>query len=41
MEHQNVLYLLDESKDSQFATRKLDIVNDQSKANYDAGSEIS
>ena len=40
MEHQKLLDLLNEVKDSKFVTRKWNIVNDQSNANYDAGNEI-
>ena len=35
MEHQNILNLLNEVSNSKFVTRKCDIVNDQSSANYD------
>ena len=41
MEHQKVLKLLNEASDSKFVTGKWNIVNDNSKANYDAGNEIS
>ena len=34
MEHQNILNLLNEAKDSKFMTRKWNIVNDNSNANY-------
>ena len=37
MEHQKILHLLNDSK---FVTRKWNIVNDQSSANYDVESEI-
>ena len=37
MEHQKILCLLNEASDSKFVTRKWNIVNDQSKANYDVG----
>ena len=40
MEHQITLNLLDEANDSKFVTRKWNIVNNQSNANYDAGNEI-
>ena len=38
MEHQKILNLLNEPKDSKFVTRKWNIVNDQSNANYDSGN---
>ena len=41
MEHQNILNLLNEASDSKFVTRKSNIVNDQSNANYDVENEIS
>ena len=34
MEHQKILNLLNEASDSKFVTRKWNIVNDNSKANY-------
>ena len=37
MEHQKALNLLNEANDSRFMTRKWNIVNDQSNANYDIG----
>ena len=40
MEHQKILNLLNEAIDSKVLTRKWNIVNDQSKANYDIGNEI-
>ena len=40
MEHQKILNLLNEASDSKFVTRKWNIVNDQSNANYDVGNEI-
>ena len=40
MEHQKILNLLNEAIDSRFVTRKWDIINDQSHANYDIGNEI-
>ena len=40
MEHQKILNLLNEANDSKFVTRKWNIVNDNSKTNYDVGSEI-
>ena len=41
MEHQKILNLLNEAKDSEFVTRKWNIVNDDSKSNYDATNEIT
>ena len=40
MEHQKILELLNEANDSKFVTRKWNIINDQSNANYDVGNEI-
>ena len=40
MEHQKMSNLLNEGSDSTFATRKWNIANDQSNANYDVGNEI-
>ena len=40
MEHQKILNLLNEASDSKFVTRKWNIVNDQSNANYDVANEI-
>ena len=40
MEHQKVLNLLNESNNSKFVTRKWNISNDQSNANYNVGNEI-
>ena len=40
MEHQKILNLLNEANDSKFVTKKWNIVNDQSNANYDEGNEI-
>ena len=40
MEHQKILNLLNEGNDSKFVTRKWYIVNDNSKSNYVAASEI-
>ena len=40
MENQKILNLLNEANDSKFVTRKLNIVNDNSKANYNVGSVI-
>ena len=40
MEHQKILNLLNEANRSKFLRRKWNIINDQSKANYDVGNEI-
>ena len=40
MENQKTLNLLNEASDSKFTTRKWNMVNDQSNANYDIGNEI-
>ena len=40
MEHQKILDLLNEANDSEFVTRKWNIVINQSNANYDVGNEI-
>ena len=40
MEYQKILNLLNRTNDSKFVTRKWNIVNDQSNANYDVGNEI-
>ena len=40
MEHQKIVNLLNEPNDSKFVTRKGNIVNDQSNANFDVGNEI-
>ena len=40
MEHQKILNSLNEANDSKFVTRKWNIVNDNSKTNYGAGSGI-
>ena len=40
MEHQRVLNLLNGANDSKFVARKYNIVNGQSKANYEVGNEI-
>ena len=40
MEHQKILNLLNEASDSKFVTRKCNIVNDQSNANYGVGNEV-
>ena len=36
MEHQKILNLLNEANDSEFVTRKWNIINDNSKSNYGA-----
>ena len=41
MEHQKILNLLNKANNSNFVTRKWNIVNDNSKANYNAANEIS
>ena len=40
MEHQKKLNLVNKANDSKFVTRKWNIVNDNSKANYGVGSGI-
>ena len=40
MEHQKILNLLNEANDSEFVTRKWNVVNDNSKSNYGARNEI-
>ena len=40
MKHKKILKLLNEASDSKFVTRKWNISNDQSYANYDVGNEI-
>ena len=40
MKHQKILNLLNETNDSKFVTRKWNIVNDNSKSNYDATNAI-
>ena len=40
MEHQKILNLLDEANNSKFITRKLNIVNDNSRDNYNTGNWI-
>ena len=40
MEHQKILSLLNEASDSKCVKRKWNIVNDNSKSNYDATNEI-
>ena len=41
MEQQRIFNLLNETNDAKFVTRKLNIVNDNSKTNYDATNEIT
>ena len=41
MEHQKRLNLLNEANDSKFVIRKWNMVNDNSKANYEEGNEFS
>ena len=41
MEHKKILILLNEANDSKFVTRKWNIVNNNSKANYNAANEIT
>ena len=40
MKHQKILNLLNEANGFKFVTRNWNIVNDKSKANYEAGGEI-
>ena len=40
MEHKKVLHWLNEARDSNFATRKWNVVNDQSNANHNVVNEI-
>ena len=40
MEHYEILDLLNDTNDSKFVTRKLNIVKDNLKANYDGRNEI-
>ena len=40
MEHQKILNLLNETNNSKFVTRRWSIVNDNSRTNYDVGSEM-
>ena len=40
MEHQKILSLLNKANDPKFVTRKWNISNDQSNANYNVGNEI-
>ena len=41
MEHRKILNLLNEGNDSKFETKKWNIAIDNSKSNYEAGSEIT
>ena len=41
MEHHKKLTLLDDVNESKFVTRKWNIANDDSRANYDEGNEIT
>ena len=41
MEHKKILNLLKDTNDSKFVTRKRNIANNNSKANYNAGNEIT
>ena len=41
MEHQKILNLLNEANDSKFVTREWNIINENSKANYEEGNEIT
>ena len=41
MEHQKILNLLNDANDSKFLIRKWTIANDNSKANYGVGNEIT
>ena len=40
MKHQQILYLWNEANDLKLVTRKCNIVNDQSNANYNVGNEF-
>ena len=40
MEHQKILNLFNDANNSNFVTRKWNIVNDLSNANYDVGNEV-
>ena len=40
MGQQKILSLLNKANDSRFVTRKWNIVNDESNANYDVGNEV-
>ena len=41
MEQQKILNLLNEANDSKFVKRKWNIANDNSKANYGVGNEMT
>ena len=41
MEYQKILNILKEANDSKFVTRKWNIVNDNSKENYDVANEVT
>ena len=41
MEHQKISNWLNDANNSKFVARKWNIVNDNSKANYDAGNKIT
>ena len=41
MEHKKILKLLNNKYDSKFLSRKWNIVNDNSRMNYDVGDEIT
>ena len=41
MKHQKILNFLNKANDSNFVTRKWNIVNDNSKANFERGNEIT
>ena len=40
MKHQRILNLFNKANNSKFVTRKWNIVNDNSKANYGVGNEM-
>ena len=41
MKHQKILNFLNKANDSKFVTREWNIVNDNSKANFERGNEIT
>ena len=41
MKHQKILNFLNKANDSKFVTRKWNIVNDNSKASFERGNEIT
>ena len=41
MGHQKIFNLLNKANDSKFVTRKWNIVNDNSKSNYDVTNQIT